>query len=136
MEQQPRFAWTPGQRTALLALLLVFLGYLAVRYALNPTYVSDPQPDEPPRARELADRIDPNTADWETLAALPQLGEKRAKAIVEYRDRHRGFEPDGIVFRKPEDLMRLRGIGGTIVEQVSPYLIFQTTQPSTRRDHD
>ena len=48
------------------------LVYLAVRYACNPAYVSDPQPADPPRYDELADRIDPNTADWQTLAALPR----------------------------------------------------------------
>ena len=48
--------------------------------------ISDPQPSEGPRAAELQSRIDPNAADWKTLAAIPNLGEKRAKAIVAYRD--------------------------------------------------
>ena len=94
-----RFAWTAPQRRVLLVLLTIMLVFLAGRYACNSRYVSDPQPDLPPRYDELADRIDPNTADWQTLAALPGIGERRARDIVGYRERKRdqARQPDLLV---------------------------------------
>src|SRR6478735_1607691 len=100
----PSLTWTLPQRRALLVLLVALLAFLVVRYALNPVYVSDPQPERPVRYDELADRIDPNTADWAALAALPGIGEKRARDIVAYREDARRSAPDGIVFARPEDL--------------------------------
>ncbi len=40
---------------------------------------------------ELSLRLDVNTAEWHELLPLPQIGEKRAKAIVEYREEHGPF---------------------------------------------
>ena len=125
--RSPLELWTSGQRAALVALVACLLVYVVVRYARTPSYVPNPQPAEPPRAADLADRIDPNTADWETLSALPQLGEKRARAIVEYRDGASARRPGEVVFRSPQDLLRVRGIGAATVEQVQPFLKFPTT---------
>ena len=36
-------------------------------------------------------RVDLNTADLETLCVLPNVGEKRAQALLEYRDTHGPF---------------------------------------------
>ena len=126
--------WTPAQRAALIGVALLILVYLTVRYAVNPAYVANPQPDQPSRANQLADRIDPNTADWETLAALPQLGEKRAKSIIEYRLRYQRLRPDEPAFQKSEDLLRIRGIGVATVEQLRAFLVFPNaqTRPTTR----
>ncbi len=49
--------------------------------------MSDPQPVVSARAEALADRIDPNVATLEELVVLPQMGEKRAEAIVAYREK-------------------------------------------------
>ncbi|MFQ5956491.1 MAG: ComEA family DNA-binding protein, partial [Candidatus Brocadiales bacterium] len=35
---------------------------------------------------ELSLRLDINTAEWHELLPLPQIGEKRARAIIEYRE--------------------------------------------------
>jgi hypothetical protein len=128
-----RFAWTDSQRRVLLVLLTVFLVFLAARYAFNTMYVSDPQPEAPPRFDELADRIDPNAADWQTLAALPGLGERKARDIVEYRERKRSqaHDPALVVFDAPGDLLYIRGIGVAIVEGLKPYLEFPSTNRST-----
>jgi hypothetical protein len=131
----PRFAWTEPQRRVILLLLTVLLVFLAARYACNSMYVSDPQPDLPRRYDQLADRIDPNTADWQTLAALPNIGERRARDIVEYRERKRDLarQPDLVVFHNPNDLLYVRGVGAAIVESMKPYLLFPpATQPATR----
>ena len=95
-------------------------------------YVSDPQPDVPPRFDELADKVDPNTADWQTLAALPGIGEARARDIVAYRERKRveARNPELVVFDAPGDLLYVRGVGPALLESMRPYLVFP---PSRRR---
>ena len=123
--------WTYSQRVALLVIVALLLGYLTYRYVTNPVYVSNPQPTDPPRAAELVDRIDPNTADVPTLAALPTLGEKRAKLIVDYREARRSRDPNAIVFTRLEDLLRVRGIGPATIDQMRPYLEFPTTRPTS-----
>ena len=126
--------WTGPQRSVLLALLACLLVYLVIRLILNPAYVSDPQPLKPSRYDELADRIDPNTADWQTLAALPALGEKRAKTIVEYRESFVKEHPDHLAFEEPEDLLLVRGIGNAMLATLRPYMLFPSdaaTQPTS-----
>jgi competence protein ComEA len=117
----------------LLVILVALFVYLAIRYACHPVYVSDPQPDIPARFHDLADRIDPNSADWQTLAALPGIGEKKAKDIIEYRDRTAAERPGKPVFEKLEDLLRIKGIGRAMMTGMEPYLTFPTpsaTAPS------
>ena len=129
---RPREVWTASQRGVIIALLGGLLVYLVVRLLLNPQYVGDPQPARPSRYDDLADRIDPNTADWQTLAALPGLGEKRAKTIIEYRNAFTNQHPDHLAFEEPEDLMLVRGIGPSMLATLRPYLLFPpTTQPAT-----
>lgn len=125
--------WTASQRRALVVLFSAVCLLLIVRCVLNPRYVSDPPPDPPARGAELADRIDPNTADWNDLAAIPNLGEKRAQAIAAYRDAHKGASR-GPVFRSADDLMAVRGIGYATATKLKPYLIFPppAAPPDTR----
>ena len=124
--------WTASQRAVLIGGLTVLVVYLAVRLLLNPVYVSDPQPERPPRYHELADRIDPNTAQWQDLAALPTIGEKRAQDIVAHRDAFVRDHPGERAFMRPEDLLRVKGVGRTMVESLTPYLTFGEGDPSTR----
>ena len=123
------FVWTLPQRRALIVLLVVLWVLLAVRYAVNSRFISDPQPEVPDRAAEVADRIDPNTAGWQDLAALPNLGEKRAKAIVDFRESHRGTRNP--VYTSADDLLAIRGIGVATVTKLKPYLVFQPP-PATK----
>lgn len=120
----PAFAWTAPQRRALLAILTVLCLGLGIRYACNPTFVSDPQPERPARYGDLADRVDPNNADLNTLTAIPNLGEKRAEAIIEFREMRARQHPGEPAFRVVEDLMAVRGIGPAMVDNLKPYLIF------------
>jgi len=128
----PRQHWSAPQRGVIIGLLCLILLYVLVRLIINPTYVSDPQPQTPPRFAELEDRIDPNTADASTLAALPQIGEKRARDIVAYRDQFVADHPGQLAFTKPEDFYRIRGFGAAMVSLMEPYLIFPTSRPSTQ----
>jgi hypothetical protein len=120
--------WTRRQRVALATLVLVFCGYLFVRGTLHTQSVSDPPPVSGPLARTLASRIDPNTADWPALAALPLIGEKRAKDIVAWRDRALEERPDEIPFGKLEDLTQVKGIGKATIEALDPYLVFPRSE--------
>lgn len=123
--------WNRSQRVALLVVLCGLLIYAVVRHAMNRSFVADPQPLESPRARELADRIDPNVADEATLSALPTLGDKRAKLIIDYRTQH--ARSGHIVFQEPNDLLSIRGIGVATLDQIKPFLTFPTTttQPTS-----
>ena len=131
----PRYGWTEPQRRVLLVLLALFLLFLTARYACNRMYVSNPQPETPPRYNDLADRIDPNTADWQTLAALPGIGEAKARDIVAYRERKRAEAraPDLVVFKAEGDLLFVRGIGPALVQAMKPHLLFPpaTNRPAT-----
>jgi len=60
--------------------------------------------------REL--RIDPHTADAESLVKLPGIGPELAKRIVEARP-----------FESLEDLQRVPGLGDNTLAQISPRLI-------------
>jgi DNA uptake protein ComE-like DNA-binding protein len=120
-----------AQRGVLIALLSFILLYLVIRLILNPVHVPDPQPPTGPRAGEIEDRIDPNTADWSTLAALPQIGERRARDIVAYREQFLADNPGKTAFTRAQDLYRVRGFGVAMVSLIEPYLIFPATQPST-----
>ena len=127
--------WTARQRRAIVILVAAILIYLTIRLIRNPLYVSDPQPRDGPRAAELADRVDPNTADVSTLAALPMIGQRRAEDIVEYRERFAAQNPGQVAFGRLEDLLRIRGFGTAMIEHLRPYLIFPATAtaPATSR---
>ncbi len=43
------------------------------------------------KAAHCPDRVDINSADLATLRCLPGIGEKRAQAILDYRERHGAF---------------------------------------------
>jgi len=59
--------------------------------------------------------IDLNTADLYDLGRLPGIGEKRAQAIVGYRETYGPFE-------RVEDLTLVDGIGSGILAEVAPYV--------------
>lgn len=125
--------WTAAQRRVILGMLIFLLGYLCFESWRRPVYVSDPPPDNPPRADEIADRIDPNSADLPTLMALPTLGEKRAREIITYRERVIAIGQDTIAFRTSTDLLKIKGIGGVMLSNLKPYLIFPDERQATTR---
>lgn len=77
--------------------------------------------DPPP----LVAAVDPNVAPWWELAALPGLGEAKARAVVAYREEAAaGGDTAACVFRKPTDLDAVPGVGPTIVQRLAPHLRF------------
>ena len=129
--RQPAWTWSRPQRRVLGVFLLLLCPVLAIRYACNRAYVPDPPPPRGPRYEEVADKLDPNTADVAALSALPLIGEKRAQDIVAYREARRAGVPDRIVFTRPEDLLMIRGFGQASMETLRPYLMFPAS-PTTR----
>ena len=123
-DDRPSIAFTPQHRRALMLLLWVLVAYLAIRLWINPTHIDAPQPTHPLRKAELADRIAPNPADLPTLAALPGLGMKRAGDIVAFREEFRRQNPGRPAFTRPQDLLRIDGIGYAMMTQLTPYLTF------------
>ncbi len=125
--------WTLSQRRVVLGIVVVLLTYLVVEYHLNPTQVSDPQPPQGSRYGELADRLDPNTASAAELSAIPTLGEKKAQQIVEYREDFIHSNPGELAFVEPRDLLKIKGIGVSTVNNMEPYLVFPARSAATRR---
>ncbi len=116
--------WTLPSRRVVLGIVIAFLITLSLLDWRDRAAITDPQPSDGVRSNELADRIDPNTADAPTLSALPTLGEKRAKEIVAYRQAFTTMHPQQQPFLRPEDLTKIRGIGEATVRALEPYLIF------------
>jgi competence protein ComEA len=56
-------------------------------------------------------KVNINTATVKELQSLPAIGEVRAQAIVDYRERNGPF-------LRPEDLLKVRGIGPGILQTI------------------
>ncbi len=80
-----------------------------------------------------AGRVNPNTADWPSLARLPGLGPAKAQAIVAYRLLQEQLT-GRVVFRKPGDLAVVKGIGPATVEQIGPFLEFSAEDSAGTED--
>lgn len=80
------------------------------------------------RKRPLApgERLDPNRAPEAELDRLPGVGPSVARAMIAARD-------SGTVFRRPEDLARVRGIGPATVEKLRGHLELGDPRPVIRR---
>jgi len=75
-----------------------------------------PEPAEESRPETLleGETIDVNAADVYDLQRLPGIGEKRAEAIIAYREEHGPF-------RTVEELTGVSGIGESILEGLREY---------------
>lgn len=62
-----------------------------------------------PAALLAADTININTADKATLTSIKGVGEKRAEAIIEYRNEYGPFE-------SVDELASVRGVGQSTVD--------------------
>ena len=97
--------------------------------------VSIPRPGEPgANASRAALLIDPNTAPWWELTALPRIGEVLARKIVAYRETHQAAHGESPVFASAEDLQGVPGIGPKTVARLRPHLTVGQTSTVPRRD--
>ena len=68
--------------------------------------------------------VDINTADAKTLAAnINGIGDKKAEAIVQYRDKHGPF-------KSADDLTKVKGIGPNLIEKNRDILLVKSTKTS------
>lgn len=83
---------------------------------------ADPQVPPPPSLSY----VNPNSAPWWELTALPQIGEGLARRIIDLRDSGGETVSDGEtpLFACPADLAKVRGIGPKTVMRVAPHVWF------------
>lgn len=91
---------------------LAGLAALAALALAPPSLAADPG---------LSGTVNVNTATLEELQLLPGIGESRARAMIAERKQRGGF-------KKVDDLLEVKGIGDTSLEQLRPYV---TTQGKT-----
>jgi len=116
--------WTPAAQAAGVLLCAVLAGGLALRSAARPVRTGESTPVDRRRSAAVAERINPNVAEFASLVRLPAIGPKRAAAILAHRREH------GAVFRTAADLTAVHGIGPGIVRRLAPYLSLPaSTQP-------
>ena len=92
-------------------------------YQVSVTRADQPAAEDPlptadssrPDSLLEGERINGNTAGYYDLRRLPGIGEKRARAILDWREEHGGFSA-------PEQLLEIRGIGEKILEGLLPYI--------------
>lgn len=60
-------------------------------------------------ALNAAETININTADKETLMSIKGIGEKRAQAIIDYREEHGPF-------KSVDELAEIKGLGSVFIE--------------------
>ena len=83
---------------------------------------AQPQAQDAPRAATTASApLNLNAATVAQLEALPGIGRATAERIVEYRQKSGGF-------KKPEDLMNVRGIGEKNFLKLKPLVTVASTR--------
>lgn len=68
--------------------------------------------------------VDVNKADWPELTLLPRIGVVLSQRIVADRET-RGL------FTRPDDLLRVRGIGPKTLKKVQAYITLHSSRPQT-----
>lgn len=82
---------------------------------IAPAFAAVPAGDTQSTAvRQVSQPLNINTADAATLAgSLKGIGQKKAEAIVAYRDEHGPF-------KSVDELVNVKGIGARTLEQLRP----------------
>lgn len=95
-----------------LALTMMVMGGIALAAETEGTKSSnEKQKTESTQTAQTSDLININTANAETLDALPRVGPKTAKRIIEHREEHGGF-------KAIEEIMNVKGIGPKTFERL------------------
>lgn len=126
--------WTARQRIGLTFVTAALMVYLGIRCAANREYVSDLLPEAGPRAAELPERVNANTADAGMLAAIPGMGKLLAERIVAEREAFVAANPGATPYVNLDDLRRVKGMGPATLKKLEPYLVFEgEDRPGTER---
>lgn len=123
LERSAPWHWTASRRI----LIALFVCALAFWLNLHLWLGWSPITSTPASNVDITLHLDPNTATWAQLAAIPELGEKTARNIVAYRQSQ---QAKGLIpFRTLADLDAVPGIGPGKLKLFEPYLRFAPTQP-------
>jgi competence protein ComEA len=84
---------------------------------VNPAIAQDSKDEAVKTNETLASmqQVNINEADANTLATLKGIGKDRALKIIDYREQNGPFE-------KPEDIMKVKGIGQKIFEHNKDFI--------------
>jgi DNA uptake protein ComE-like DNA-binding protein len=113
---------------AVLALLLAGWGGI-LAWQIRRDVPFDPANVDAASVALVRERIDPNTASAASLRRLPDIGPKRADAIIAQRARRAGTQP---AFRRAEDMKIVEGFGPARIDELRGRASFPdepTTQP-------
>jgi DNA uptake protein ComE-like DNA-binding protein len=113
-----RWAWTGAHRPAA-------EGEDVLETLLDDSRAAADEAEARKQPLAAGERIDPNRAEEIQLDRLPGVGPATARAILAARE-------SGIVFRRPEDLLQVRGIGPVAAARLAPLLDLTDTPPRSR----
>jgi len=107
---------------AAVALLAAAMGGTWSTASAAPTAVTSPAPAQVPAPaakksahKELAGKLNLNTASEEQLMLLPSVGPSKAERVVAWRKKNGGF-------KRPADLRHVKGFGYKTFKKLEPYL--------------
>lgn len=110
-------------RYKLLLLVLIFITAILIYSAVNDDLLNN---EVVKNNNDLNDKINPNTASWQSMARLPGIGEGKSRAIIDYREEYiKKNKSELIVFNHYKDLCNVRGIGEITAEKMKEYLCFE-----------
>lgn len=109
-----------NRRFAAVLLACLAAAFLCLALAAPPLWQSGfPKEDGTPYFPAGEDRINVNTAPAAELACLPGVGEKRARAILAYREENGPFS-------SAEELAEVEGLSPRMVEKFLPMICFSS----------
>ena len=123
------WGWTRAHRVSLAILLTLALGILTFDYLRHPYRLDDPAVVIDGQPASLEQQLDPNTADWPSLARLPHVGETLARRLVAFRDQNKDASTPA--FQSLDDLDKVGGFGPKTRESLRPYLKFPARDAAT-----
>jgi competence ComEA-like helix-hairpin-helix protein len=116
--------WSRRNLSAVAALSLGLLVLVCWRWYRNGAIVNDDLTVSSVPLPPAAERINPNTATWASLARLPGIGPGHAKAIVTYRQSFSATHAGQVAFVSAKDLANVSGMGPKTIEEILPFLEF------------
>lgn len=94
----------------------LFVGSSLFFLSINaPVYAAQEVEPLTPAMLEVAEKVNVNKATSEQLAMLSGIGEKKALAIIEYREMNGDFVAIS-------ELLKVKGIGESILKKIEPFV--------------